>query len=95
MKDRNWIIILIATFVVLMIGGLTLAACTGSFRSSNNVVQEGEDCDAEDFMNREDDCGFSDKNRKSPSARTKPTKTVTKPAPARTANTRATPQRTR
>lgn len=96
MRDRNWIIILVATFVVLMIAGLTVAACNGSFRTNNSVVQETEDCDAEDFVNREDDCGFSDKQRsKSPTVRATPARTTTKPAPARTTDTKATPRRTR
>jgi hypothetical protein len=37
-------------------------SCACQPRAAGNI--EFEDCDAEDFANREDDCGFTDADRK-------------------------------
>lgn len=50
------------TIVSLTALALVAGACGGT--SNNGSSFEGEDCDAEDFANREDDCGFSESDRK-------------------------------
>lgn len=53
------------TFPVLAISFSLLAGCGGqsSPQQINPQVDEVEDCDAEDFMNQEEDCGFKKKKK--------------------------------
>lgn len=60
---------------VLILSG-TASSC-GSTSDGSGV--EVEDCDAEDFRNREADCGFTDSDRR------KSPKPVVKPSPAKPA----------
>lgn len=67
------------TLAALALGALLL---TGTAASCGEPAADGvevEDCDAEDYANREDDCGFTDADRakrKTPAPR--------KPAPRQT-----------
>lgn len=59
--------------------GLFLAAgasACGDPTAAEPSGVEVEDCDAEDFANREDDCGFTeaDRKKKTPAPRKTPTK---------------------
>lgn len=53
--------------------GLLLTATAGSCQSPPPSDVEVEDCDLEDWKNREDDCGFTDRHKKP----------ATKPQPAK------------
>ena len=53
---------------------LILGASAASCGSSADTGVEVEDCDAEDYRNKEDDCGFTDSDRrKTPTVKKTPT----------------------
>lgn len=63
-------------------GAVLIAGLACGYPASGDTPQppsqvDVEDCDAEDFRNREDDCGFTDADRR---------KTI-KPSPRKTAGT--------
>lgn len=81
MRDRAWIILVTAVFIFVIGGGLLLVSCKGGVIDSGTTSSsEHEDCDAEDYHNREDDCGFTDADRrktKGPSTKAPTTKVPT------------------
>lgn len=62
----------IATALSLTLLGTTTACACEPWATTSST--EVEDCDAEDYRNKEDDCGFTDADRRK----------TTKPTPART-----------
>lgn len=44
-------------------GTLLLAGCGSSTQDLSDFTGQSEDCDAEDFRNKEDDCGFTKADR--------------------------------
>lgn len=64
----------IAAIAVGISMALTAVACGSPDQAQPSQV-EVEDCDAEDYINKEDDCGFTDADRKKQPAKVKvPTK---------------------
>lgn len=87
-KSKSKIRIVAAIIAILAIVGasaMALIANPDAFRQQDSGVEEVEDCDAEDWINREADCGFTGP---------KPTKTTSvKATPKVTAKASATVRR--
>jgi predicted small secreted protein len=62
-----------AAALTILLAAPGVAACNlTSGGGQPTQEQEVEDCDAEDYRNREDDCGFTDADRRKTKAPTKP-----------------------
>lgn len=103
-RTPGWIIALVVVASITICGAIALVALPAS--TTSRVTPWGgddinvEDCDAEDYRNREDDCGFGPADRArlrstsakpstkpsaaAPASPPAPAKTTAKPAPAKT-----------
>lgn len=64
----------LAALVIGATVGISTAACpaTNPPTDGTSIEVEVEDCDAEDFANKEDDCGFTEADRKKARTSKKP-----------------------
>ena len=66
----------IAVTAMIGVSVVALIANPAALQPQDSGVEEVEDCDAEDFLNREDDCGFVGPKATPAKASPKPRATV-------------------
>ena len=57
-KISTIVAIIVATVVAIIVGVCAVGPATFQQSGTTQQDEEVEDCDAEDWINREDDCGF-------------------------------------
>ena len=65
----------VAVLAVIGVGTMALVASPATTQTPPGTIQQDddvEDCDAEDWINREDDCGFTKPKTTAPKATAKP-----------------------
>lgn len=60
MSKIKIVAVVIVILAAIGVSAIALIANPAAVQQQNEGGEEVEDCDAEDFLNREDDCGFSE-----------------------------------